>query len=87
MAKEKEVYNVMVRNDKTKVFFSINCDNELMQRETIKQVELYKCFGRDWHVVTGDVEEKIIKELKKEKRQMKANGKITLWEEGKKWKY
>ena len=50
MMEEREVYNVMVRNDKTKVFFFINCDNELMQRETIKQVELYKCFGRDWHV-------------------------------------
>lgn len=84
---EREVYNVMVRNDKTKVFFFINCDTELMQKETIKQVELYKCFGRDWHVVSGYEEEKIIKELKKEKRQMKANGKIALWEEGKKWKY
>ena len=82
---EREVYDVMVRNDKTKVFFFINCDKELLQRETIKQVELYKCFGRDWHVVTGDVEEKIIKELKREKRQMKANGQLKEWEDKKKW--
>ena len=45
------------------------------------------CFGRDWYVFTDEEEERIIKKLKKEKKEMKANGKLEKWEEGRTWKY
>ena len=32
-------------------------------------------------------EERIIRKLKKEKKEMKANGKLEKWEEGRTWKY
>ena len=35
------------------------------RERTIKQVELFKCFGRDWYVFTDEEEERIIKKLQK----------------------
>ena len=84
---EQGYYNVMICNKKTKVNCTIHCVDEYDRVRTIKQVELYKCFGRDWYVFTDEEEEKIIKKLKKEKKEMKANGKLEEWEEGRTWKY
>ena len=65
---EQGYYNVMICNKKTKVNFTIHCVDEYDRVRTIKQVELYKCFGRDWYVFTDEEEEKIIKKLKKESK-------------------
>ena len=51
--KEDGYYNVMLCNKKTKVNFTIHCVDEYDRVRTIKQVELYKCFGRDWYVLRG----------------------------------
>ena len=69
---EQGYYNVMICNKKTKVNFTIHCVDEYDRERTIKQVELYKCFGRDWYVFTDEEEERIIKKLKKEKKENKA---------------
>lgn len=74
---EQGYYNVMICNKKTKVNFTIHCVDEYDRVRTIKQVELYKCFGRDWYVFTDEEEEK----------EMNANGKLEEWEEGRTWKY
>lgn len=68
---EQGYYNVMICNKKTKVNFTIHCVDEYDRVRTIKQVELYKCFGRDWYVFTDEEEEKIIKKLKKRKKKWK----------------
>ena len=43
---EQGYYNVMICNKKTKVNFTIHCVDEYDRERTIKQVELFKCFGR-----------------------------------------
>lgn len=84
---EENCYSVMICNKKTKVFFFIDCSDEHERKRTIKQVELYKCFGRDWYVYTDEEDERYIKKLKKEKREMKAAGKLDDWEKDRTWKY
>ena len=73
--KEDGYYNVMICNKKTKVNFTIHCVDEYDRERTIKQVELYKCFGRDWYVFTDEEEEKNHQKVKKREKRNESKWK------------